>query len=450
MQYRKLILSISVGTLMSCGSLFAADELTKGESVFKELISKLAGANTIGTNLNFDAQGKSQGKVRNISGTVKLAFDMTDVKNDSKKIEVNTTIEGNAIKVILNTIGEDAYFVANLPGHPPMSYHFDSSGATKAGKAPQGYGTAEDLTGYGTPGKGGANPLSSVMGRVGKGMTADERNKMADEALVEAKKKSNITYIAPNCLKFLPRDGSKITTKLYFDPATKLIQTVLVNDPQKGSSAKAVFSDWIINSAVDTKLAQARNFYKEFDQQAMGKLIGAGMGLMAGNQSGKSSSFNMPAFNSGSAPAAAQSKGGFTFPTFGGVVDGGNTNSSGDFTSGDGDESMSEMSSSIEGAMGKATAGMENAGMQLQNLMKQFNSAEFKNMMEQTKKKVEEAQKQLNSPEVQAQIKDAQKAAKDAQSHLNSPEFKEQMRKAQEAALEMQKTFEKQMKDAGY
>ena len=446
MNMKKSTAALCFCILATSSVAFGQTNLSQGEAIFKEMLEKLVSQTRLGCRLSFDASGKQNGRVMKFSGKVKMAFDSSNPTKDRKKIDVDTTISGNPVKAILNSEGQDFYFVATLP----VSLQWRIIMMVQEKQLQERL-----LTGFGgSPsdfdGSSMENPLSEVMGSVGEGFTPENRKALVDNTFKKAQTKSQIVYIAPNCLKFIPKDKSGAVTKVYYNTSTKLIQTVMVQNPAKGMTGKLVFSDWILGQNVDTSLARPRGAYREFDQQAMGKLLGAGMSAMSGSSPSDQNGANP--FGGGSNPFAGgnpfaganpygdssknngsvtvtspekpATPSGFTFPSFGGAIQTPNTRS----------------------ASGQSTEeALKGATNQLQNMMKAFNSEEFKQQMMKVKEAAMAAERKLNSPEFKKQMEDAKRVVEQGQAKINSPEGQKELEDTNAKLKEMQEAMQRQM-----
>ena len=434
----------------------------------------------------------------------------------------------------MNTDTDDVYFAANFPGQPPMAYHLNTK-AQEPGKAPSGMmghdGSVVNMKNFpgfnqgkepfarpgATPpksmdsrfineramdfngpadGGGGANPMAHILGQIKSSVKID-KNKAPDAAALESvKKKANIIFIRPNILKFVPNDIKKGTAKLYFDPKTNLPQTMAVSDPEKGMNANIRFSNWKLNTKVNTGLALGRMKYQEFTADAFGKLFGA-FSAFSGGQSGPTlppdGSTSGPKWMNITKPEDDDRNGSSAKPIGGANPFGGGANPFGDGANpfGGGANPFGGGANPFGGSnlggknSGSGAVDMKDAqrslsdGMKgLSEMMKKLSDPKFQKSMQGFSRSMQDLGKSMegmnsnmgatNQPKMpklpknfgtggaqsqadsDAQMKAAEEAQKSIQRMMqkfNSPEFRKMMQQSGEAAKQLQKSLQENAND---
>ena len=152
------------------------------------------------------------------------------------------------VEVVVHSLGLKVRFSVDIAGQPPMAYSLDLARAASGLSNSSASGSSSNEGSLSS--KDVKNIFAQIVNETQKALTPQGRKQISEAALARTCKYTDVMYTAPNCLRFIPKNGSKEISELYYDRRTKLVQSLVVFDPHSKVTTKLVFSNWVIGETV--------------------------------------------------------------------------------------------------------------------------------------------------------------------------------------------------------
>jgi hypothetical protein len=259
----------------------------KGDAILRKLLEYVTTRGNLSCQCHFDIAGKFEDKNYNFSGTSQLAFDLRNRSTEQIGIEADSSIKGNPVKVVINSLGLNVRFYADISGQAPMAYSVDFATLGQRNNSSD----SSTVNGGVLSEQNVHKIYKNTIREAQKALSPEGRKTLVEDALARTSKYTTVKYIAPNCLQFIPKKGQKLVSELYYNRNTQLVDSLIVHDPHSKVTTKLVFSNWNIDSSVSFPVEPRGVRYRDFDQQAIGKILGTVLGLFSGESSSQETNY---------------------------------------------------------------------------------------------------------------------------------------------------------------